>query len=305
LWNPPPAIVLTIDIGDMLVSKMTREVYGERSERITSDSVEAFVTHQGAHMAPVSFSIGDSKIQPYSVAPWAIVDSPAASDIANLPPLLRVLRGDFFCMPFGSSETPYNGIDDPGHGEPANAKWTVLRNTSDSVELMLDLNLRSGSVTRKIHVNDGESAVYQQQIIKGLEGPMSFGMHAMIKFNSPGFLSTSPIRFGQVCPTPFELPEKGGYCALAQGARFTTLEAVPMINGEMTDLTVYPSRDGFEDLVMVSAAGDPEFAWSAVTFPEEGFLWLQLKDPRSFLAQFSGSRTAAGTILRGVAATGP
>jgi hypothetical protein len=55
---------------------------------------------------------------------------------------------------------------------------------------------------------------------------------------------------------------------------------VPGKDGRNVDLTVYPARRGFEELVML--VGDPrqEFAWSAVTFPDEGYVFISLKNPR-------------------------
>jgi len=55
--------------------------------------------------------------------------------------------------------------------------------------------------------------------------------------------------FGQVFPQAFERPENGGYSFLKPGAEFKSLDAVPAINGETADLTRYPARRGFEDLL--------------------------------------------------------
>jgi len=55
---------------------------------------------------------------------------------------------------------------------------------------------------------------------------------------------------------------------------------VPNSNGFASDLSRYPAREGFEDLAMVYAEQGSTFAWTAVTFPEEGYIWYSLKDPR-------------------------
>ncbi len=112
---------------------------------------------------------------------------------------------------------------------------------------------------------------------------MSFGHHAMLKFPDypgSGVISTSRFVFGQVFPQTFELPENGGYSFLKQGAEFQSLDAVPALNGGTADLTRYPARRGFEDLVMIVADANEPFAWTAVTFPKERFVWFALKDPR-------------------------
>jgi len=43
---------------------------------------------------------------------------------------------------------------------------------------------------------------------------------------------------------------------------------------------VYPARRGFDDLVMLSADPDLPFAWNAVTFPAQRYVWFSLRDPR-------------------------
>src|SRR5205814_1633800 len=49
--------------------------------------------------------------------------------------------------------------------------------------------------------------------------------------------------------------------------------------GDFADLSRYPARRGFEDLVMlVSDTGAP-FAWTAVTFLKQRYVWFALKDP--------------------------
>jgi len=55
---------------------------------------------------------------------------------------------------------------------------------------------------------------------------------------------------------------------------------VPLANGGYADLTRYPARRGFEDIVMLMGDGRGDFSWSAVTFPEERYVFLQVKDPK-------------------------
>jgi len=55
---------------------------------------------------------------------------------------------------------------------------------------------------------------------------------------------------------------------------------VPMSNGEKADLSRYPARRGYEDLVMLVSEDTAPWAWTAVAFPKEGYVWFGLKDPR-------------------------
>ncbi|MBM4027139.1 MAG: hypothetical protein FJ280_17295 [Planctomycetes bacterium] len=257
-------------------------VCGEPSWRIASDTVEAFVTERGGQVAPVTFDRRGRKLQPYSVAPWA-----GEKGDPPVPPILQVLRGDFFCMPFGRNATVFRGESHPVHGETANARWRreslETRDGGTRLHLSLTTKIRPGRVDKEIALRDGENTLYCRHVVRGMSGPMSLGHHAMLKFpDRPGSGSISTSRFvhAQVLPRPFELPENRGYSCLQPGAVIDSLEAVPTVTGATADLTRYPARRGFDDLVTLVSDPELPFAWTAVTFPAERFVWFALKDPR-------------------------
>jgi len=257
-------------------------MFGQTSWHISNRQVDAFVTELGGHLGPVAFQLPGKRVQPYSIAPWA--EEKGGEDLV---PLLKALRGDFFCLPFGGNGTAFRGEHHPPHGDTANARW-ALESLDEQLErttlhLSLNTSTRPGRVDKKIFLIDGQHAVYCQHTVSGMRGPMSVGHHAMIRFpDEPGggVISTSRIAFGQVLPEPFERPENRGYCCLQPGATFESLEAVPTVTGGTADLTRYPARRGFEDLVML--VNDPEapFAWNAIVFPAQRYVWFALKNPR-------------------------
>jgi hypothetical protein len=259
-----------------------RAVLGQPSWRLASSEVEAFVTVMGGHLSQVTFERGVRKIRPYAVAPWA-----EESRDASLPSVLQVLRGDFFCLPFGGNDKPFRGERHPAHGETANAHWHFESlETSDEqscLHLSLRTRIRPGRVDKKIFLRNGQNNLYCQHQVSRMRGPMNLGHHAMLKFPTEpasGRLSTSKFVYGQVLPQPLEEPEQRGYSCLQPGAEFDSLAAVPMINGEETDLSQYPARRGFEDLVMLVSDDKMPFAWTAVVFTKQRFVWFALKDPR-------------------------
>jgi hypothetical protein len=93
-------------------------------------------------------------------------------------------------------------------------------------------------------------------------------------------VTTSRFVRAQVLPEPFERPENRGYQSLQPGAEFRSLERVPLLAGKTADLSRYPARRGYEDLVMLTADPKLRFAWNAVTFPKERFVYFALRDPR-------------------------
>jgi len=259
-----------------------RIIHGQPSWRVASPQVEAFVTEMGGQLGPVTFNCKGRKLQPFSVAPWAEEGLDPSQ-----PPIIKALRGDFFCMPFGGNATAFGKERHPVHGETANARWQFQSLETKASRTCLHLNLmtkvRSGQVDKRIWLVDGQNTIYSQHVVSGMSGPMNLGHHAMLKFPdsaASGLVSTSRFVYGQVFPQAFELPEKRGYSWLKQGAEFESLEKVPTITGETADLTRYPARRGFEDLVMLVCDTEVPFAWTAVAFPKERYVWFALKDPR-------------------------
>jgi hypothetical protein len=248
------------------------KVRGQESWIISNGNVEAAVTRLGAQVGPVRFHFNGRAVEPLAVAPWA--DSPPTDQ----PPVIQALRGDFFCMPFGRSPDPYLGEDHPLHGEPANLPWELERQTPERLDLVMECRIRKCRVHKTVFLLG--HAVYQRHTVIGLEGPMSYGTHLMVKADSPVTVGLSPHRFAQVFPGDFEDPAQGGYSSLAPGAMIDDLRAVPLERGGTTDLLSYPAREGFEDLVMIGSDPELGLAWSAVTFADQGFTLFQLKNPR-------------------------
>lgn len=259
-----------------------RTVYNQPSWRLASTDVEAFVTELAGHLGPVTFDRRGRRIQPYAVAPWATEKLDRSE-----PPLLRVLRGDFFCLPFGDNTTPYRGERHPPHGETANHKWRFESLTREGgrtgLHLSLKVRTRSGRVDKRIFLVDGHNALYCQHVVSGMTGLMNFGHHATIKFPdepASGIISTSPFKYGQVFIEPVGVPADRGYSILKPGSEIKSLRRVPTITGQTTDLSRYPARRGFDDLIQLLQDPRRTTAWTAITFPRQRYVWFALKDPR-------------------------
>ena len=247
-----------------------RKMHGEPSYILKNKDIELYLTRRGGHMAPVKFRLGKRWVQPYALAPWE------PQDLLAGPPIIRVLRGDYFCLPFGSSK----GVKDV-HGETANDKWDLLEHSQERLVLEMKVKAPHCKVRKTLSVHKDQRAIYQEHRIEGLSGRYNFGHHAILLFpenGGPYHVNTSPFRFGSVKPDLFSNPLDREYGALKTGSRFTSLGKVALANGGYTSLHEYPARRGFEDLVMVSSKpGD--FAWTAATL--DGYVWICLKDPRT------------------------
>ena len=257
-------------------------VFGQPSWRLATRTVETFLTETGGHLGPVYFLYGDHVLKPFAVCPWAEEEFPE-----DLPPMLRVLRGDFFCMPFGANTVPFRDEHHPPHGETSNSVWTF-----DSIHqgigvstwrFHLDTTVRTGRIDKYITLREDHHAIYIRHQVSGVDGPMNLGHHAMLKFPdepASGIIATSPFAYAQTAPLPLESPDSGGQSFLAPNASFRSIRRVPTVEGSRTDISRYPARLGYEDLVLMIADPTQDFAWTAVTFADQQYVWFALKDPR-------------------------
>lgn len=265
--------------------------HGASSFNLKSDLVSLDITRDGGMLAPVAFRLGDRVVSPYSLSPW----KPDEVD-AELPVLLKNLRGDFFCLPFGPQE---NG---PPHGETANGAWSLISKTDYSLTLAINVSDVSTCVEKTISLRSGQTAIYYEHRISGLNGNYSYGNHPILDLSAyregTARVSISQFRWASVYPSTFSDPADGASQSLKIGAIFDNLSEVPLAAGGTTDLTSYHARAGNDDLVMmISEDATPEqpFAWTAVVL--DGFVWFSLKNPADFPATLfwlsNGGRSAA------------
>ncbi len=262
---------------DSSTTSQPAPVHGERSHRLVTPEVDLAVTARGGHLAPAIFHLPGREVSPYSLSPWE------PGEFSDQPALLSVLRGDFFCLPFGPQ------ADGPPHGAPANHEWAVVSKSERTLHLALDAADSGARLEKIVSVKAGHHAIYYEHRISGLEGDFSYGNHPILDLSglpeSAGRVSTSAIRWGSVYPGVFSDPARGETQALLGSAAFSDLREVPLAAGGTTDLSRYPARAGCEDLVMLvneAATADQPFAWSAVVM--DGFVWFGLKNPADFPA---------------------
>ena len=195
--------------------------------------------------------------------------------------VLEPLRGDFFCLPFGEDNS-WNGEFHPLHGETSGDIWSLVpENTNGQITLKMETSARKGSILKKIQLKDGENNLYISHDITGFVGPAPLGHHVIFPGGTYKYISTSPIRFGYTNSNRDDYYGAGIYHSLASFRRFENLEKVPTVWKEknFVDCTVFPAREGFEDVVQVYNRTKSAFAWTAVSVPEERYLWFALKDP--------------------------
>jgi len=127
-------------------------ILGQETRVIKTRSVEAGVTTTGGHLWPAKFLVGSRWVSPLSAAPWAIEPLDRST-----PEILKVLRGDFFCMPFGGNATVHRGERHPVHGETANRRWKAEA-AADNLTLHFSLKTRAAGKGVELVSRSGKSA---------------------------------------------------------------------------------------------------------------------------------------------------
>jgi hypothetical protein len=266
----------------MNMTESKKRIFGQPSWSFRSDQVEVAVTERGGHMAPVSFYREDAHpVRPYYVNPWHAERLPTGL------PLLDVLRGDFFCMPFGAAND-YKGERHPVHGESANSAWSFVSLDREgpvtTLKLGLQTQARPGRVTKTLSLVGGHNVVYCGHLLEGLAGRMCLSHHATLDLPEEEgslLLSSSPVRFGLVSPRAAELNNRNEYYFPRAGARFKSLARVPTVwkDPAYEDCSSLPRRYGYMGLLAFYVRPGTGPAWVVASIPSRRYLWFALKNP--------------------------
>jgi hypothetical protein len=254
---------------------------GAPSYTLSNDRVDLQVSIQGGHLT-ATFDLGRRKVCPYFIAPWW--DERIRAEVDEV---IRLLRGDFFCLPFGANADSVEGVHCPTHGEPANSCWDFVclmeEGQCTDLRLSLDLSSLAGSVEKIIRLYKHEPVVYQENRIHGFSGRTTLGYHPTLLFPpglGTGIVDLSEPLVGFVSPLPAGDPSAKGYSILKPGVEIQDRSAVPCMDGTTEDISRYPVRDGFVDIVLFASDPEAEFSYTTATFPDQGYLYFQIKDPR-------------------------
>jgi hypothetical protein len=255
--------------------------YGRPSFTISNDTVQVFISVQGGHLTGI-FKHSGREIFPYFVGPWW-----NEAPVEDIDPIIQVMRGDYFCFPFGANVEKYNGLNYAIHGKTANNCWDFIEFQSmddeKSIGLVMDLHPVQGKVEKRIRIRSGQPIIYTNHIVRGFKGKSPLGNHPNIQCpDSTGSAildMTEPVT-GFTAPTPIDIPENQGYSLLKPGVEIKNRSKIPTVYGDYADLSKYPMPKGYEDVVMFISDDSKEFTFTSLTIPEEEFLYFQLKDPK-------------------------
>ncbi|MGX7876932.1 hypothetical protein ACVDG5_033595 [Mesorhizobium sp. ORM6] len=205
------------------------------------------VQRLGAMLAPVTFLLADGRqVSPLHIAPWS--NEPA------LPGILRKLRGEWPCVPFGYSVPaegwPENwarvmGPPEPGeeiHGHSSNHDWTWRHSGSGSLSLALAYPERSPVeyVKRTVTPDPLAPAIdIEFNIVVRRACRLPIGLHPV--FRLPFETGEASLEFGgfdegRTYPHDVE----PGAALFARNKTFFELTAVPSRTGKVVDASRLP-----------------------------------------------------------------
>lgn len=245
----------------------------------------------GAMAGPIQFRLSDGRVvQPMQIAPWA-----DASGAEDLPGILRRLRGEWPCVPFGiaralslTGDWARLNVDlaagpaEP-HGESSNAEWDFEEAENG---VTLSFSPANGPVRRmQRHIRpDPKAPAVDFGLTVEVDRPcrVPIGLHPVFSIPEGGaVLSVPGARDGMIFPAEVE----PGVSRLLPGGKIANLSAAPCMDGTTLDLTQLPLPCATEELVQIHAPDGRALLvrraegitiamnWNAAHFPDV-VLWL-------------------------------
>jgi hypothetical protein len=262
----------------------------------------------GGMIGPVEAILDDGRtIRPFAVAPWS--DEPQAEWEATAPPLLKRLRGDWVCLPFGSPGKPRTDLDphwlegldadlaspDPAqHGTCANSPWRLdaAEPRALSFSFAPDAEFPIARIARRISVADGRPDIQcETRVAARAACELPWGVHPT--FRLPEAPSSFEIAFGAEKITVLTFPGvfEPGVSRVAPAQVCDGLRAVPMADGSTRSFETLPLPFDSEELLLVTGHnGEARLTnrveryrvvmnWDASVFPSV-LLWVSNRGRR-------------------------
>jgi hypothetical protein len=218
----------------------------------------------GAMIGPAHLVLDDGRsIQPFAVAPWADDDG---AEHEALPPLLKQLRGEWACVPYGMPDPlpnlpqswqpplPLTRKDETFHGHSSNAAWTLRSRTDSSLDLSLNYPASHPvrRVTRRI---TGEAGAGRLAFELGIETrddtTLPVALHPT--FRLPAETGRASVTFdGDVRLHTYPVDAEDNVSRLQPDVGGQHLDRVACKDGSVLNLSRHPLPSATEELVLVT-----------------------------------------------------
>lgn len=227
---------------------------------ITWDRGQAEVQTLGAMLGPIRFELADGRIvSPLAVAPWG---EDRAEEHDALPGILKRLRGEWPCVPFGAPKAPdglpahwqppvSTPVDPDFHGMPSNRPWEIVSLCQDAVTLRfvypddhpldrLERTVRGVAGEAKLHCD--------LTVVASRDVSTTLALHPVFALAATAGQSRLDIDFQTA--RSFPMAVEPGVSQILADQEFDALEQVPTA-GRPRDLTRLPLDENTEELVQL------------------------------------------------------
>ncbi len=241
---------------------------GDPAERWRFDwgDLEGEVAALGGMLGPVRFRLPTGAwVEPFAVAPWGD-DTPER--LAPLPPLLRRLRGEWPCVPFGAPEPRRDlppdwmagadlgakAADRWFHGFASNHVWRLEAREPEAITLAIDYPADHPvrRLTRRIARGPGPSLEVTLSIAMRRAAALPAGLHPVLAVSEGSgetVIEFPTLRKAANFPVAVEPTS-----VLAPGQVHPGLARFRTRDGTVLDLSRHPLARPTEELVMVEPA---------------------------------------------------
>lgn len=258
----------------------------------------------GAQLGPAVFVLPDGRqVSPLHVAPWA--DEPGAE---ALPGILRSLRGEWPCVPYGygtetTPETParWAGViapPEPGedvHGHASNALWDWEPSGPGALALSIRYPAAHpvAGLTRTVRAAPDTTALdFTLTITTRADCLLPLGLHFTFRLpDAPGAARIDPGAHSRIRSFPGTV--EPGASLFAIDREFPDLTRAPTRDGGTVDATAVPLDGSYEELLQIDDADGrmaianaaegyrAAITWDAAVFPSVN-LWYSNRGRTAF-----------------------
>ncbi|MEM7445328.1 MAG: hypothetical protein AAF414_18555 [Pseudomonadota bacterium] len=245
----------------------------------------------GAMCAPVSFKLGDGNtVQPFALVPW---QDEKSEEFDRLVPLLKWLRGEWVCVPFGMPATrddlpadwapddlAASGIGSWFHGPGANLGWREVGRNAGGVTLEIvypddhPIERLVRTITGSPH---GPRLDFELSVHPRADCKLPVGVHPVFRLpEEPGAAILSVA--GDITVNTYPVDAEVGVSKLPHNATFRFLETARWADGVSVDLSRHPLSAQTEEIVLVTGVS----GHAALENHHEGYRVDLRWDPSAF-----------------------
>ncbi|MEH6631800.1 MAG: hypothetical protein V7776_13270 [Halopseudomonas aestusnigri] len=243
---------------------------GQKSVSLETTTIRLKVQSLGAMIGPAEFILPEGKtIDPFFSAPWS--DETNHPLYTSLPPLLRKLRGEWPCVPFGRT-TPPEGLKSDWkikapaenitseinpHGISSNSEWSLEKKDNKSLICKLEYpkDHPIERLERTIVLSQNQPTLYLSLTIHARESTfLPIGLHPVFTLPTlPAAARISVSENTRAWTYPVEVETDNSWFQANQ--KDCKLNELVKRNGKTDRLRSLPFEEPSEDLVLLSGTG--------------------------------------------------